>query len=187
MCSNSHFVCWKKIKFYTYYSIYSAAFVGAKADYWCVDDLQNGANFETAKLENISLGKDSCRSNCSKYKFDDSFWKATIIMDFDLICGDSKLATVAKMLFFTGFGTGVLVILLLIYRVIFSRFFSCKATSVKDQSKDFSNPHKVKQTGTFYLSYRKSITVHQWFFNFLVILPILDIFKNKITPSIHIF
>ena len=82
-------------------------------------------------------------------------------MDFDLICGDSKLATVAKMLFFTGFGTGVLVILLLIYRVIFSRFFSCKATSVKDQSKDFSNPHKVKQTGTFYPSnYRKSITVH---------------------------
>ena len=97
--------------FYIILSIYSAAFVGAKVDYWCVDDLQNGANFETAKLDNISLGKDSCRSNCSKYKFDDSFWKATIIMDFDLICGDSKLATVAKMLFFTGFGTGVLVIL----------------------------------------------------------------------------
>ena len=34
------------------------------------------------------------------------------------------------------------------------------------------------------IDFKVNYTVLQWFFNFLTILPILDILKNQITPTI---
>ena len=42
----------------------------------------------------------------SHYQHDTSFWKNTIITEFDLYCDNAYLSTIAKMTFFTGFGCG---------------------------------------------------------------------------------
>ena len=68
--------------------IFSPVFVAAKTDFWCVDDLPEDVNFTQA---NISLNADSCRDDCKEYNFDHSFWKSTIITEWELICGYSYL------------------------------------------------------------------------------------------------
>lgn len=47
-----------------------------------------------------------CIPGCVNYDFDDSFWKSTMITEWDLVCENSWLKTLAKMLLFTGFALG---------------------------------------------------------------------------------
>lgn len=76
--------------------IYSSAFVAAKTDYWCVTD------------NNITIkGEETCKqSSCSQYGFDQSFWQSTVISQWELVCEDAYMATLAKMIFFGGFAAG---------------------------------------------------------------------------------
>ena len=61
--------------------------------------------------------------------------------------------------------------------------FLCNSICIvkeKHWSKKLSNV--TQDLRTTFLSFR---TLVQWFFNFLTILPILDILKNQITPTIY--
>jgi MFS family permease len=44
-----------------------------------------------------------------RYAFDHSFWESTILIEWGLVCEQSYKGTMAKMLLFTGFGTGTFV------------------------------------------------------------------------------
>lgn len=72
--------------------IYSSAFVAAKTDFGCIND---GGNLTWKKCD--------CPSG---YAFDQSFWESTIIMQWELVCENKYLATLAKMIFFGGFAAG---------------------------------------------------------------------------------
>ena len=43
-----------------------------------------------------------CVPGCVDYQFDDEFWEATMITEWDLVCENSWLKTLAKLLLFTG-------------------------------------------------------------------------------------
>ena len=43
-----------------------------------------------------------CIPECIDYGFDHSFWEATMITEWDLVCSKSWLKTLAKLLLFTG-------------------------------------------------------------------------------------
>ena len=43
-----------------------------------------------------------CVPGCVDYEFDHSFWVATMITEWDLVCENSWLKTLAKLLLFTG-------------------------------------------------------------------------------------
>ena len=43
-----------------------------------------------------------CIPGCMNYEFDPSFWEATLITEWDLVCEKSWLKTLAKLLLFTG-------------------------------------------------------------------------------------
>ena len=43
-----------------------------------------------------------CIPGCMNYEFDPSFWEATMITEWDLVCEKSWLKTLAKLLLFTG-------------------------------------------------------------------------------------
>ena len=43
-----------------------------------------------------------CVPGCVDYEFDHSFWVATMITEWDLVCEKSWLKTLAKLLLFTG-------------------------------------------------------------------------------------
>ena len=43
-----------------------------------------------------------CIPGCMNYEFDPSFWEATMITEWDLVCENSWLKTLAKLLLFTG-------------------------------------------------------------------------------------
>ena len=47
-----------------------------------------------------------CIPGCVDYEFDDSFWVATMVTEWDLVCENTWLKTLAKMLLFTGFALG---------------------------------------------------------------------------------
>ena len=80
--------------------VYSSVFVAAKVDYWCLDNV-------TAEGVGGLRGKEACSLACQKgYGFDDSFWKATMITEWQLVCDDGKLAVLGKMIFFGGFAFG---------------------------------------------------------------------------------
>ena len=43
---------------------------------------------------------------CSNYSHDTSFWVRTVTTEFQLVCEDSSLTVMAKMIFFSGFAVG---------------------------------------------------------------------------------
>ena len=47
--------------------------------------------------------------SCNNYSFNNSFWIETVISEFDLVCENSYLPTIAKMIFFSGFALGTFV------------------------------------------------------------------------------
>ena len=73
--------------------IYSAAFVAAKTDYWCKDDLIL-ANEINKPVANFTSPKnnDSCRADCTEYYFDHTFWESTILTDWTMVCDRGYLS-----------------------------------------------------------------------------------------------
>ena len=77
--------------------VFSAAFIAAKTDYWCSDQLSDDLlNYTIESLpkgipssKNVSL---LCASDCKEYGFDHSFWKSTLISQFGLVCEKSYLS-----------------------------------------------------------------------------------------------
>ena len=74
--------------------VFSAAFIAAKTDYWCKDELPN--NWSNYTLDTLPKGiltsknvTKLCASSCKEYGFDHSFWKDTLISQFGLVCADS--------------------------------------------------------------------------------------------------
>ena len=74
--------------------VFSAAFIAAKTDYWCKDDLPN--NWSNYTLDTLPKGiltsknvTELCASSCKEYGFDHSFWKDTLISQFSLVCDSS--------------------------------------------------------------------------------------------------
>lgn len=47
-----------------------------------------------------------CIPGCQSYEFDYSFWKATMITEFELVCERKWMKTFAKLLLFSGFALG---------------------------------------------------------------------------------
>ena len=74
--------------------VFSAAFIAAKTDYWCKDELTNDwSNYtidtlpkEILSSKNVTL---LCASECKEYGFDHTFWEDTLISQFSLVCEGS--------------------------------------------------------------------------------------------------
>ena len=60
------------------------------------EEVSPGVMTEDKKLQG------HCIPGCMNYEFDPSFWEATIITEWDLVCEKSWLKTLAKLLLFTG-------------------------------------------------------------------------------------
>ena len=74
--------------------VFSAAFIAAKTDYWCKDDLtDNRLNYTIDSLpKGILTSKNVtqlCASECKEFGFDHSFWEDTLISQFSLVCDAS--------------------------------------------------------------------------------------------------
>ena len=83
--------------------VFSAAFIAAKTDYWCTDDLPN--NWSNYTLDTLPKGiltsknvTELCASSCTEYGFDHSFWKDTLISQFSLVCDESYFSGNTKYL-----------------------------------------------------------------------------------------
>lgn len=50
--------------------------------------------------------QNNCSLACSRYRYDTSFWERTVTTEWDLVCQDSSLNVLAKMIFFSGFAVG---------------------------------------------------------------------------------
>ena len=50
----------------------------------------------------ILIVQNNCSIECSDYIFDDSFWIGTVTSEWDLVCDNQHLPTLAKMIFFSG-------------------------------------------------------------------------------------
>ena len=75
--------------------VFSAAFVAAKTDYWCKDNLVDklSTNYTAETLPyGTPLNKDACGIGCKKFGFDESFWYDTLISQWDLVCEKSHLS-----------------------------------------------------------------------------------------------
>ena len=64
-----------------------------------------------------------CIPGCVDYEFDHSFWVATMVTEWDLVCENTWLKTLAKMLLFTGFALGSFCSGLVSDRSVLSRIF----------------------------------------------------------------
>jgi hypothetical protein len=74
--------------------VFSAAFIAAKTDYWCKDELTNNwSNYTIDTLpKDILSSKNAtllCASECKEYGFDHTFWEDTLISQFSLVCEGS--------------------------------------------------------------------------------------------------
>ena len=80
--------------------VFSAAFIAAKTDYWCKDDLprprfnlDDRLNYTLDTLPfGIPANKNACNIGCKSFGYDHSFWYSTIIMQWDLVCEWSYLS-----------------------------------------------------------------------------------------------
>jgi len=112
--------------------IFHASFITPKQKFWCTQaldelgqDLPPPWDYTMTKYNkttdiaynvtyqvypgNMTEGKKPlgyCIPRCVNYDFDDSFWKSTMITEWDLVCENSWLKTLAKLLLFTGFALG---------------------------------------------------------------------------------
>ena len=68
--------------------IFVVIFSSVKTDFWC----EGGDRTADAKNE--------CTANCSAYAFDNSFWKSTLISDYQLVCSRAPLLRMAELCFF---------------------------------------------------------------------------------------
>ena len=98
--------------------IFHAGFITPKQKFWCAQALdENGVDIPppwTVEYQNQSIEvfpgnmtEDKkmlghCIPGCVDYEFDPSFWEATMVTEWDLVCENTWLKTLAKMLLFTG-------------------------------------------------------------------------------------
>ena len=58
--------------------IYSSAFVAAKTDFWCSEDLAADSNL-TYLEAGVSINNEACQKGCKDgFSFDHSFWHSTL-------------------------------------------------------------------------------------------------------------
>ena len=50
--------------------------------------------------------QNNCSLPCSTWRYDTDFWARTVTTEWDLVCQDSQLPVLAKMIFFSGFAVG---------------------------------------------------------------------------------
>ena len=81
--------------------IFLLPFLMPKVKFWC----ENGVENETIESYAIS----NCSYACKDYIFDNTEWMETIISEWDLVCEESYLPVIAKMIFFSGFAVGTFV------------------------------------------------------------------------------
>jgi len=107
--------------------IFHAGFITPKQKFWCEKAMKDGVDLpppwtavsvvnetynETFLVSpgymtpNSSKLLGHCIPECIDYGFDHSFWEATMITEWDLVCSKSWLKTLAKLLLFTGFALG---------------------------------------------------------------------------------
>ncbi|XP_023332421.1 organic cation transporter protein [Eurytemora carolleeae] len=84
--------------------IFMSPFAMPKTDFWCVETESSGVH-----VHQDNLTKNECLDSCTSFEYDLSFWEETIISDYNLVCEASPLSTMAKMMFFGGFGIGTFV------------------------------------------------------------------------------
>jgi len=108
--------------------IFHAAFITPKQKFWCgraefangteiappwyVEYPDKNMTYEVYPNKSyLSLIEDKkllghCVPGCVDYEFDDDFWVSTMITEWDLVCHNGWLKTLAKTLLFTGFALG---------------------------------------------------------------------------------
>ena len=108
--------------------IFHASFITPKQKFWCSEVLDEaGASVSppwsveygntSAEVWPVMLGDNvtkvggkkllgHCVPGCVDYEFDHSFWVSTMVTEWDLVCENTWLKTLAKMLLFTGFALG---------------------------------------------------------------------------------
>jgi len=79
--------------------IFLTPFLFPKTDFWCSN--------ENNTSEDVDMS--NCSLPCNNYSFDKSFWIETVVSEFGLVCENSYLPTIAKMIFFSGFAIGTFV------------------------------------------------------------------------------
>jgi len=75
---------------------YGIVFYGAKPDFWCAD-LKNLTSSE------LSLIKNRCLANCTRYEYDRSEYQTTTISEFDLVCEREYLVSTSKSIYQAGY------------------------------------------------------------------------------------
>merc|ERR1719189_3164081 len=93
--------------------IFHAGFITPKQKFWCAQAMDEAGldapppwTVEFDKWHNGSLVSEEVSPGCMTYEFDHSFWESTMITEWDLVCENSWLKTLAKLLLFTGFALG---------------------------------------------------------------------------------
>ena len=102
--------------------IFHAGFITPKQRFWCgsVEDADGSVvpppwtveyGNESVEVFPGDMTEDKkvlghCVAGCVDYEFDHEFWQATMITEWDLVCENSWLKTLAKLLLFTGFALG---------------------------------------------------------------------------------
>ena len=103
--------------------IFHAGFITPKQKFWCAaaqDEMgnelpppwnvtYNSTSYlevypDTKSEDKKHLGY--CVPGCVDYEFDHDFWVSTMVTEWDLVCENSWLKTLAKLLLFTGFALG---------------------------------------------------------------------------------
>ena len=98
--------------------IFHASFITPKQKFWCAQALdESGSEIPppwsvpygngTVDVYPGNMTEDKkllghCVPGCVDYQFDHEFWEATMITEWDLVCENSWLKTLAKLLLFTG-------------------------------------------------------------------------------------
>ena len=118
---------------------WSVEYGNTSADVWPVMLGDNVTKVEGKKL----LGH--CVPGCVDYEFDDSFWVSTMVTEWDLVCENTWLKTLAKLLLFTGFALGSFCSGLVSDRSVLSRII--RTISVVTNSIILPNTKFVTGTG----------------------------------------
>lgn len=81
--------------------VFTPVFVTAETQFKCKDDESN-RNFTSDPLE-------VCQENCLEYEYDKSFWKSTIIMEWDLVCDKMFYRELSEIILWFGLAVGTLI------------------------------------------------------------------------------
>ena len=72
--------------------IFCVVFGTAKVDFWCEDNNDDDNDLFNSNVTNKSITINQCQEGCQRYSFDNSFWKRTVITDFQLVCDRAYVA-----------------------------------------------------------------------------------------------